>query len=464
MEITGLFLAAPSLVQTGEEFALGLKVLCRPYFAPVRCAPVPSVGSPYNLSPRGIRYMDNVPPAWSGRVEFDGGDGYRGPGHYDFGTTHKGPCLDDHRPIARVEGIHFNTAGVKFITAREAASGIQARSNPIVVSDEPPLERLWWGDIHSQSFFTDGLRCPEELYSFARDEAFLDIFALSDHTEHLTDRQWDYFTAVTNEFDAPGSFATLVGLEWTNSEQGHRNVYYRGAGGPILRANEPAEQDLERLYEIARERGALVVPHHSANVTMGVPWELGHDPVAERLCEVHSVWGNSERPAAEGNPFPIRVLGGEKAGQHVRDALCMGRRYGLIGGGDIHDGRPGDELHSRQRAPEFYRLLHRQGIMGVWARELTREAVFDALWNRRCYATRHSGPRPIRVMAASEVPIASLEIVRGGQDWRRFEPGECVAQWGVEDREAEGADWYYVRLTRADGLMAWSSPVWVEQP
>ena len=483
MEITGLFLAAPSRLRTGEEFSLGLKVLCEPYLAPVRCyLRVPSVAGPYNLSPRGIRYMDNVPEVWAGTVELDGGDGYQGSDRFVFAAEHKGPYVDDRRPVARISEMRFSSPGVKFITARHAPSGIEARSNPIVVTDEAPEERLWWGDIHSQTFFSDGLRCPEELYSFARDEAFLDIFALSDHAEFLTDRQWDYFMAVTDDFDSPAQFVTLLGLEWTSGEWGHRNVYYPGRCGPILRANDPVQGELERVYATAREHGALVVPHHSANVTMGVPWLLGHDPLVERLCEIHSVWGNSERAAAAGNPFPILALGGEKAGRHVLDALRMGRRYGLIGGGDIHDGRPGDELHNLQRTPEQYRLLHRQGIMGVWARELTRESIFEALWNRRCYATmntriylefrvcgarmgqvvEHSGPRPISVTAASEVPIASVEIAGGGEDWRRFEPGGCVAEIGTEDDEGGGARWYYARVTRSDGLMAWSSPVWVE--
>jgi len=482
MEPTGIMLTAPSRVRTGEEFAIGLKLLCEPHEAPWRCyGRVPGVPGPYNLSPRGIHYMDNVPPEWTGTIELDGGDGYAGPDRFEFAPEHAGPYHGDHRPIARIEGVRFDTPGVKWITAREPQGDIETPSNPVIVTDDEPSERLWWGDIHSQTFFSDGLRCPEELYTFAREEAFLDIFAISDHAEYLTDRQWDYFTAVANDFEQPGRFATLVGLEWTNMPTGHRNVYYPGDSGPILRANTPGQDNLECVYETARRHGALVIPHHSANATMGVPWELGHDPEVERLCEIHSVWGNSERPAAAGNPHAIRTTGGEKEGQHVLDALRMGRRYGLIGGGDIHDGRPGDELHNLHGRPEHYDMLARQGITAVRAPRLDRCAVFEALWNRRCYATMNTrdylefsvcgapmgqtvscdGPRPIRLFAASSVPIASVEIVRDGEDWRRLEPADRVAQWELED-EAGSAGWYYARLTRADGLMAWSSPVWVE--
>jgi len=199
------------------------------------------------------------------------------------------------------------------------------------------------------------------------------------------------------------------------------------------------------------------------------------------LAEIHSVWGNSERPAAAGNPYPILTNEGEKPGQHVLDALDMGRRYGLIGGGDIHDGRPGDELHSLQTKPDQYRLLRRQGIMAVAAPALTREAIFDALWNRQCYATTNCriylefdvcgqpmgpqvqarGTRPVRVYAASDEPIARIDVVRNGQDWATVEPGDAQVTFETDDA-AGGPAYYYARVTRGDGQMAWSSPVWVE--
>lgn len=215
---------------------------------------------------------------------------------------------------------------------------------------------------------------------------------------------------------------------------------------------------------------------------MGVNWELGHDPESERLVEIYSVWGNSERPAGEGNPRPIRTLKGEKDGQHVVDALRRGYRFGIIGGGDIQDGRPGDELHTLQKKPEHYALSWRQGIVGVWAPKLTRQAVFEALWNRRVFATtnvrvfldfrvcghpmgaqvRHIGPRPIAIRAASEVAIATIEIVKNGRDAMRIAPNQCDVVWNQMDAETDAPAWYYARLTRADGEMAWSSPVWVD--
>jgi len=483
VNITGFFVAAPSRVQVNESFDLGIKALCAPRFVGAECfTSLPGVLGRYNISPRGISYMDNVPPAWKGSVEIEGGEGYHGPTQVSFAEG-SGPYPGDERPIRRIGGLAFATPGVKFISVREPDTGIAGRCNPVEVVQREPDERLFWGDIHSQTFFSDGLRCPEELYAFARHEAFLDIFALADHSESLTDRQWEYFVAVTNDADDPGRFATLVGFEWTSHRWGHRNVYFPRSRGPIWRCNDPVMGDLHRLFGAARKHGALVVPHHSANTEMGVDWSLGHDPEVERLVEIYSVWGNSECPAADGNPRPIRAHGGEKAGQHVIDALRRSRRLGFIAGGDIHDGRPGDDLHRFQQQPEQYRLLWPQGIMGVMCKELTREAVFDALWHRQCYATTNIRPllqfeidgAPmgseiqargqvlIRVKAASEVPLSRIVVVKNGAVLAQQTPNARIIDEQFSDEIADELTWYYARVERADGEMAWSSPIWVRR-
>jgi hypothetical protein len=478
-EPVGLMIVAPSTVAVGEEFALGIKALCEPWFVPVQCFEqrLPALVSRYNHSPRGIRYMDNAAERWDGVLEVEGPSG---PPRIPLSDLH-GTFPGDERAIGRVEGFSFSEAGVHTVRLMDGSRGLMGESNPVVVSEKPPAERLWWGDLHSQTFFSDGLRCPEELYHFARHEAFLDIFAMADHSESLTDRQWEYFCAVTNDSNAPDEFATLIGFEWTNHWPGHRNCYYPGETGPIVRRGERTVEDLQVLYEVAREHNALLIPHHTANVRMGVEWEAGHDPEHERLVEIHSVWGNSERPEADGNPFPIRTLEGEQRGRHVIDALNAGYRLGFVGGGDIHDGRPGDELAGLQVTPEAYRHLRRQGIMGVWAPELSREAVFDALWERNCFATtnvrmpirfsvcgarqgmavRCEDERPIHLWAASEVPIARVTIVRGGEDWKTLETDEHVVDRRVEDVASGAAEHYYARIERADGWLGWSSPVWV---
>ena len=90
-------------------------------------------------------------------------------------------------------------------------------------------------------------------------------------------------------------------------------------------------------------------------------WDAGWNPLFEKAVEVYSVWGSSERSAAAGNPRPIRTLEGEVEGQHVVDALRRGYRLSFVGGGDIHDVRPGDDLRQLNFAQD-YDLTWPQGL------------------------------------------------------------------------------------------------------
>ena len=144
-------------------------------------------------------------------------------------------------------------------------------------------------------------------------------------------------------------------------------------------------------------------------------------------------------------------------------------------------GRPGDQLMNLQGSVSGYPELWRGGLVGIWAKELTRKSVFEALWNRRVYGTtgariilrfkindkpmgsdvRASGRINISVEAQSEVAISKVEIVKDGKDHLSEEPNSEQVNYKI--REAVSGDGcYYARVTRQDGQMAWSSPIWVE--
>lgn len=484
MDPTGIRAVVPSLLQKGEECELRLKVL-----GPV--IEIPSLGGWSNRKPalrgqfnlnasRNIQYRDNCLPEWTGELELDGGEGYEGPSRILFDGREQGVFPGDTRPIKSEQGLRWTIPGFHFVRLTDHASGVTALSNPVYVSAERPAHRIYWGDPHWQTFFSDGIRCPEELYAFARDEAFLDFGALTDHVEALTDRQWDYFVTVTNDYDQPGRFATLVGLEWTrHPEFGHRNVYYRGNNGPCLRATDPRYDTLEKLWAALEGIEAVAIPHHTSNKVMGVDWEAGWNPRYEKSVEIHSVWGSSECSEADGNIRPIRVMQGEVTGHHVVDALRRGYRLGFVGGGDIHDGRPGDDMHTAQNTDGggHKHLLHPQGFTAAMAASLSRENIYDAIKSRHTYATTRSriylkadvrldsGEYVLDVQAASEDGIREAVLIHNGDRALVIEPeGDPeVLETSRRIGRMERGDFCYLRIvTRADNL-AWSSPVWIEE-
>lgn len=486
MEPWGMLVVVPSRLGVGEEFAIKVRitgevhaVLSSGQWNTLK----PGTRGPFNLNvERRIQFMDNTLPEWSGTLTVEA-EGLEGPRELVFDGTRQGVYPRDARPIKTFGGFRWNGPGFRFVRLTDPRSGCSASSNAVYVTTEKPSTRLYWGDPHWQTFFSDGIRCPEELYAFARDEGFLDFGAISDHMEAVTDRQWEYFQAVTNDYNEPGRFVTLQGQEWTHhvpehGAPGHRNVYYREERGPALRCTDPDCNTLAKLWtrlDSLRGIHALAIPHHPANVVMGVAWEQGWNPTYEKAVEIHSVWGNSERHADDGNPLAISpdTLRGEMRGRHVIDALRRGYRLGFVGGGDIHDGRPGDDLHNESYPPRSFRSRP-EGFTGVWVTALTREGVFDAMAERRTvattkrriyldvHATGNARKPTLRVKAASEEGIAQIVVVRNGHDSKRLLPDDdprvVIAERSLEAMAP--ADFCYLRLVTEQGNMAWSSPFW----
>ncbi|GAI33819.1 unnamed protein product, partial [marine sediment metagenome] len=167
-----------------------------------------------------------------------------------------------------------------------------------------------------------------------------------------------------NSFNEPGRFVTLVGYEWTTwARSGDKCVYFRAADGPFLAPDDPDTNDPEKLWKALKGVEALTIPHHPM---MGgrTDWRYKNDQF-QRLVEIFSWWGCSE----EGSEYSVRA------------ALARGHKLGFIGGTDNHFGQPATgRTHPEEGA----------GLAAVYAAELTREAIFDALAARHCYATTGS--------------------------------------------------------------------------
>ncbi len=463
----------PSRLGINEEFAIKLKlkgqtrVIPCSHFAWQTKEPQPA--SPFNLAAgRDIKFVDDTLPEWQGILEVEGGNSLNGNSHIEFDGKDQGVFPGDTRAIKEFPGYSWSKPGFHFIKITDPATGQEFLSNPVYVSTEKPVCRIFWGDPHWQTIFSDGVRSPEELYGFARDEAFLDFGAISDHMEAVTQRQWEYFQAVTNDYNEPGRFATLIGQEWTHHQHGHRNIYYRADNGPLVSSKDPDSDTLDKLWRAADKIAAsgnevLLIPHHSANKIMGCDWALGWNPKYEKALEIYSCWGSSECHQDEGNTRPIHHCQGEIAGRHARSALDLGYRFGFVGGGDIHDGRPGDCLDGHSN------VVYQSGLTAVITPGLTRENVFDAIKQHQCYAATCSRiyldvwleQNELAVKCASEHGLEAMEVIRNGIAVESISPGTDarVIETSLKVPALSGNEYLYVRVTTKKGDIAWSSPV-----
>lgn len=355
----------------------------------------------------------------------------------------------------------------------EGPAGLSGASNVTLCQKDAPHLKLYFGDIHGHSRFSDGTGTPEDYYRFAREVSRLDIAALTDHADHGTipmkGKVWEHIKKAANDAYQPGRFVTFLGFEWTNWKYGHRNVYYRDGDGPVLRSIDPPSDTPQDLWSLIEPFEAMTIAHHVGGGPIATDWNVEPSPSKEWLVEICSIHGSSERyggKAAIYNPIE---------GAFVRDALMRGYRLGIIASGDTHDGHPGQRSVGAMV----------NGLVAVYSRELTREAVWGALRRRQVYGTSGpkiilnfrvgdspmgseiewdaaKGPLPIALRAVACDEIATIEVIRNGKTVFAQEGEGVFAQLLIEDHDPPpGESWYYARILQKDGNMAWSSPVWV---
>ena len=125
---------------------------------------------------------------------------------------------------------------------------------------------------------------------------------------------WEEYLRTAEEYNDPGTFTTLVGYEWTSTENGnnlHRNVIYRGTQVPEIpysSLNSVDPRDLWTALEQQRERGMdnFAIPHNG-NSSDGMMYDTvmfdGADMDAayarrrmrnEPVSEIFQVKGSSE--------------------------------------------------------------------------------------------------------------------------------------------------------------------------
>jgi len=262
-------------------------------------------------------------------------------------------------PITVLE-LTLDEPGPHWIEFRSEDGAIRGVANPVLV-EEDPVRRIYWGDTHGHSGYAEGIGTIDFFMTFARDDARLDFVTHSEHDVWLDDAEWELSRSAVRAYDEPGRFIPYLGWEWTRHARfgGHHNVLFRDAEGRE-RVSALEYPTLSALYQGLRARydpaDVLVIPHaHN-------PGDYRQsDPQLEPLVEMMSMHGTFE--------------------WFARQYLSHGHQVGLVAASDDHLSHPG------YSAPNRDSLAQRGGLAAVLAPEKSRDAIFDAMKERRTYAT-----------------------------------------------------------------------------
>ena len=384
----------------------------------------------------------------------------------------------------RIDGWKLDRPGVSRIVISDDREQIDAQSNPILCAELEP--RIFWGDLHGQSefhvfnaqsrFYHEpgekgiSIGSPDDCYQYARDVACLDFLAITDQGSPLGDG-WATIQEKAIGYYEPGQFVSIKAFE-AGTDVGHRNVYYRTAEVEPPFNPKTFSQMPDRLYQYFRGRDdVLMIPHH---VKVWTNWDY-HDPDLEKLVEVYSCWGSSEKLGLD------LWEKGMTPGAGVQAGLARGYRPGFVASSDNHVGMPGRSFAGGRQLC----TSHKGGLAAVFAESLTREAIFDALRARRCYGTTGSrillffhlndspmgseivlehadAERRLRVRVVGTDRIRRIDIVKNNED--------VFTHWGTSDQEefefvdsvpVKDGDYYYVRVRQDGDEAAWASPIWI---
>ena len=344
------------------------------------------------------------------------------------------------------------------------------------------MYQLYWGDLHSHCSISYGHGTAEQ--ALLRAQQQLDFCSVTGHAfwpDMPTDRatygeiidyhnagfatlagNWERLLAMQErasfDSDPPwpplgkggnimrddGGFLAIPSYEWHSLKYGDHNVYTPEPGLTLTDAG-----DLPELRKAVAGFGGIAIPHHIGYAAgyRGINWDAYSEEVSP-FVEIFSLHGCS---LDDGSPYPmLHDMGPRDFGSTAEAGWRRGFRFGIVGGTDHHGAYPGS---------------HGDGRMGVFAKSLSREDLWEAFLAKRVFAAtgdridakllvndawigesiQSDATRNLRVAVSAADAIDKVELFKNGRLFDLFVPSPTEAYsdewkvnitwgWGRKDR------------------------------
>ncbi|MCX7653316.1 MAG: CehA/McbA family metallohydrolase [Fervidobacterium sp.] len=316
--------------------------------------------------------------------------------------------------------------------------------------------RIFYGNLHSHTLFSDGRGTPEQAYQHA--SKYGDVLAVTDHCYFLKisidGKSKTYLTQqAARNSSINGKFVGLQGFEWT-AGSGHINVYET-----LEYISRDEKGDLKDFYEWIIKAKKLAQFNHPG-VTFGNFQDFWFVPEADKYVNLIEI-GNGNSPDND-------TISQEMYNNFI---LALNRGW--------HLGPTANQDNHRQDW-----LNANDSRTGILATELTYEEIMNALWNRRTFASEDKNVKlyvygndstmgsilydatqlTLRIVYEDiNDPVEKLEVIsQSGSfeitDVTGKDKFDFVKVFYVPD----GYEWYFVKVVQKDGDEVISAPIWTE--
>lgn len=320
---------------------------------------------------------------------------------------------------------------------------------------------VYYGSLHNHSNVSDGQGTPDEAYDYAKNVAQLDFFGLSDHANLMNAAEWLLIKTTANLYNEDNIFAAFYGFEWTTYfSYGHVTVVNTD---DYCSNTSPTNTFNGLLNWLNVRNGAAFFNHPGWDVFAFNEFDHFTDPPSEKFVGIE-LWNDHD--GFSKYYYNDGFYGNDGNKGYFDEALIRQWKIGAAGGDDNHTATWGTATPFR---------------MGVLAQAKTRTDIFNAIMARRFFSTLDNNLvvsfQINNNEMGSTIPGGSWETVIEAFDSDNeiitnvdlFKNGVLIQSWapGITHPEiittlaCADADYFYTKITQADGDEAISSPVFI---
>lgn len=356
-----------------EELPERLKLKIVPAYAHEIQAILPGtvkVGEPFDIAIRALDEFGNPTGRYSGNIKLR-------PTVVETENIPENIVFPENIDgVYKVSGCRVLKDGFFNVEIVDEVHNYTAYSNACKCVKDDVQEKLYWGDMHGQTRQTVGTGMLKDYYSFARDKACIDFTGWQGNDFEVTNDTWKDIRKYTKDFNDEGKFLVYLGYEWsgTTPQGGDHNVYFLDDNDVIYPSSnwtatqvDPcnnANPITELHSKLEGRQDVMLIPHVGGRYANLDYFNYDYSSV----IEIHSHHGTFEWLAF--------------------DAMKKRMKVGFIAASDDHTCRPGLSYplsgHGKSASGAFDVA---SGFTGVFAENLTKKAIWDAIKARHCYAS-----------------------------------------------------------------------------